>query len=52
MKKNYIKPSIVTIEFKPQSLMTVSGDGIPYGGTDNGGNKPGSRSHNYWDDDE
>lgn len=54
MKKNYIKPSIVTVEFKPQSLMNiVSGNGIPYGGTDNGNNKPGSRYVNkLWEDEE
>lgn len=31
----------------------VSGNGIPYGGIDNGGNKPGSRYVNkIWDDED
>ena len=52
MKKNYIKPMAEAQTYYEEPLMTASGDGIPFAGTDHGENTPGSRQQNsLWNDD-
>lgn len=53
MKKNYIVPSVETIILQGgQLLISVSGEGMNLGGTDDGSHDADARYYNDWDDDE
>lgn len=53
MKKKYITPVTSCCAVQTQNIMTISGEGIPFGGIDNGMNTPGSRYRNsLWDEEE
>ena len=53
MKKTYQSPRTGDLSVDSmESLLGVSGYGIPYGGVDTGGTKDPSARRNIWDDED
>jgi hypothetical protein len=53
MKKNYMKPISEADTYFEEPLMTASGDGMPFAGTDHGENDPSARQQNsLWSDED